>query len=88
MTNRAERKARDSSLCVDALAGRCVKQRPDSSGGEQGPLAASYLMVAGDRIEPSTRGFSVRRILRLRHSRSPPTARDARSGGCPEAGAG
>ena len=30
MTNRAERKARDTSLCVDALAGRCLKQRPAS----------------------------------------------------------
>jgi hypothetical protein len=28
MTNCAERKARDSSLCVDALAGRFVRLRP------------------------------------------------------------
>jgi hypothetical protein len=69
MTNRAERKARDSSLCIDALTGRCVKQRPDSCGGEQSPwFAASYLMVARDRIELPTRGFSVRHIL---HPASP-----------------
>jgi hypothetical protein len=31
MTKGAERKAQDDGLCVQALSGRCVKQRPDSS---------------------------------------------------------
>jgi len=43
MTNGAERKAQDGGLCVQALSGRCVKQRPDSSDREQRLARANSL---------------------------------------------
>jgi hypothetical protein len=44
MTNGAERQAQDGGLCVQAIAGRCVRQRPASSDRNQG-LATKTIQV-------------------------------------------
>jgi hypothetical protein len=65
MTNGTERKAQDGGLCVQALSGRCVKQRPDSSDREQPARIYSVAVPQNTVLDSMRRGRPLCSALQL-----------------------